>query len=184
MDLLLSARCAHASKSSSPLVEVEVGARSPGLPLPCRRGVLGLCGLCSVCCFRWLLLSRGMGGGGVRGNGFMSWYCRGKSRNGRGSSSEGDKVMRSSTTGGSETRGLAGQISSSEGVRSPREEVLVRGGTLGGISRQRPSPTEANREPLPSRARWVLRMTPPREPLSGLGEPAGEEPPSSLPESR
>lgn len=89
--------------------------------------------------------------------------------------------MRSSTTGGSETRGLAGQISGSEGVRSPREEALVRGGTLGGISRQRPSPTEASREPLPSRARWVLLTT---EPLSGLGEPAGEEPPSSLPESR
>lgn len=71
-------------------------------------------------------------------------------------------MMRSSTTGGSETRGLTGQISGSEGVRSPREEALVRGGTLGGISRQRPSPTEANREPLPSRARWVLLITPPR----------------------
>lgn len=93
-------------------------------------------------------------------------------------------MMRSSTTGGSETRGLAGQISGSEGVRSPREKALVRGGTLGGTSKQRPSPMEANREPLPSRARWVLLMTPPREPLSGLGEPAGEEPPSSLLESR
>lgn len=92
--------------------------------------------------------------------------------------------MRSSTTGGSGTRSLVGQISGSEGVRSPREEALVRGGTLGGMSRQRPSPTEANREPLPSRARWVLLMAPPRKPLSGLGEPAGEEPPSSLPESR
>lgn len=60
--------------------------------------------------------------------------------------------MRSSTTGGSEMRGLGKEISGSEGVRSPREEVLVRGGTRGEISRQRPSPTEARREPPPSRA--------------------------------
>ena len=95
-----------------------------------------------------------------------------------------EKVMRSSTTGGSEMRGLGGEISGSDGVRSPREEGLVRGGTLGGISRQRPSPMEARMEPPPSRARWVLLTRPPREPLSGLGEPAGEEPPSSLHESR
>lgn len=61
--------------------------------------------------------------------------------------------MRSSTMGGSELRCLREEISGSEGVRSPREEGLVRGGTLGGISRQRPSPMEARREPLPSRAR-------------------------------
>lgn len=125
-----------------------------------------------------------MGGGGVRGSGLMSWYWRGKSKKDLGSSSEVEKVMRSSTTGGSGITGLVGQISGSEGVRSPRKEALVRGGTRGGISRQRPNPTDAKREPLPSRARWVLLMTPPRDPLSGLGEPAGEEPPSSLPESR
>lgn len=125
-----------------------------------------------------------MGGGGVRGSGLMSWYWRGKSKKDLGSISEVEKVMRSSTTGGSGITGLVGQISGSEGVRSPRKEALVRGGTLGGISRQRPNPTDAKREPLPSRARWVLLMTPPRDPLSGLGEPAGEEPPSSLPESR
>lgn len=91
--------------------------------------------------------------------------------------------MRSSTTGGSEIRGLGEEISSSEGVRSHRAGKLVRGGTLGGMSRQRPSPTEARRDPPPSRARCVLLSRPLKDPLSGLGEPAGEELPSSLPES-
>lgn len=90
------------------------------------------------------------------------------------SGSEVEKVMRSSTTGGSEMRGFGAEISSSEGVRSSRDGGLVRGGTLGGISRHRPSPMEARMEPPPSRARWVLLISPLREPLSGLGEPAGE----------
>lgn len=94
-----------------------------------------------------------------------------------------ENVMRSSTTGGSEIRGLGEEISSSEGVRSHRAGKLVRGGTLGGMSRQRPSPTEARRDPPPSRARCVLLSRPLKDPLSGLGEPAGEELPSSLPES-
>lgn len=188
--LLLSALCSHTSQPSSPLVAWQHGVHSPGLALPCCKGVLGLwglcglCGLCSICGVRWLLLSRGFGGGGVRGRGFSSWYCNAKSKSGLGGSSEVEKVMRSSTTGGSEMRGLGGEISGSEGVRSPREEGLVRGGTRGGISRQRPSPMEARMEPPPSKARWVLLTRPPREPLSGLGEPAGEEPPSSLHESR
>lgn len=84
-----------------------------------------------------------------------------------------EKVMRSSTTGGSEIRGLGWEISSSESPRSS-DGGLVRGGTLGGTSRQRPTPTEARREPQTSRARCVFFITPPGEPLSDMGEPAGE----------
>lgn len=180
---LLSARCSQTSQPSSPLVEWELEIHSTGLALACCMGDLTLCGLRGTCGVRWLLLSRGFGGGGVRGKGLSSWYCRAKSNSGLGRGSEFENVMRSWTTGGSGMSGLGEEISSSKGVQSSREGRLVRGGTFGAISRQRPSPTEARREPPPSRARWVLLTRPPRDPLSGLGEPAGEEPPSSLPES-
>lgn len=57
----------------------------------------------------------------MRGKGLSSWYCRAKSNSDRGSGSEVENVMRSSTIGGSETKGLGEEISMSDVVRSPRE---------------------------------------------------------------
>lgn len=127
-----------------------------------------------VCCVRGPALSLGLGGGGVRGWGFSSWYCRANSKSGLGSGSEVEKVMRSSTVGGSVIRGMGWEISSSKEVRSSKEGRLFRGGTLGGISKPRPSPIEARIEPVPSRARCVFLNMPPKEPRSGIGELAGE----------
>lgn len=184
-DLLLrSEGGSQASQPSSPLVVWILWVHSPELAILSCWGVLALFGLWGICGVRGPLLSLGFGGGGVGGRGFSSWwYCKARSQSGFGSGSKVEKVIRSSTTGGSVMRGLGYEISGSEGVRSPREGALLRGGTRGGTSRPRPRAMEARREPPPTKARWVLFIRPPREPLSGCGEPAGEDPPSSLPES-